>query len=102
MHSFLGFVGFYTGSVYNDPYLKGKAFGGEGRQDGSCITVKTHKCVSSKAFKKAILLTRNPYNTFLAKLTRTISSPVGHVDDKLFSTKSNRIFLSRELITTIV
>nr|XP_054760337.1 WSC domain-containing protein 2-like [Lytechinus pictus] len=66
--------GFYTGSVYNDKGLYNGGytrFKGEAERPkmGTTLTVKTHELgwqISSKIFKKAVLIVRNPYDCLLA------------------------------------
>ena len=73
--------------MYGWSLLK-KYFPGEGVQNGKVIAVKIHETVLEK-FDRAIILTRNPYDAFVAEANRQSSGHVGHVSGDVFQTEGN-------------
>ncbi|XP_067666102.1 WSCD family member AGAP003962-like [Haliotis asinina] len=59
-------TGIATGSVYIDEGLRLNGFPGESLSNGSVVAVKTHERYEGKFYSRAILLIRNPYDTFLS------------------------------------
>ncbi len=93
-------VGFFTGSLYNDPALKG-AFKGEAVMDGRVVAVKTHMPaivdgLPRDFYKRAIVVTRNPLDAILAQFNRLNSANKDHVGfatDALYEAGENRFFV---------
>ncbi|XP_048240954.1 WSC domain-containing protein 2-like [Haliotis rufescens] len=69
-------TGIYTGAIYKNKKLMENGFPGEGRTDGTVVAIKTHASVST-IYKRAILIIRNPYESFLAEFTRQHSGQTG-------------------------
>ncbi|XP_046563255.1 WSCD family member AGAP003962-like [Haliotis rubra] len=59
-------TGIATGSVYSDEDLRLNGFPGESLSNGHVVAVKTHQLYDETLYDRAILLIRNPYETFLS------------------------------------
>ncbi|XP_067664587.1 WSCD family member AGAP003962-like [Haliotis asinina] len=59
-------TGIATGSVYTDEDLRLNGFPGESLSNGFVVAVKTHELYDETLYDRAILLIRNPYETFLS------------------------------------
>ena len=82
------FLGYYTGSVYNDNSLKKAGFLGESKRDGSVIAIKSHDYKKIRHCDKAIILIRNPYKALIAKMNRrTSASHIYRGDADIFKLK---------------
>ncbi|XP_046543868.1 WSCD family member CG9164-like [Haliotis rubra] len=73
-------TGIATGSVYNDVTLKQHGFPGKGVRDGRVVMVKTHEWGSEhrRAFSRAVLLIRDPFDSLLAEFNRRNGGHRGH------------------------
>ncbi|CAH1778829.1 unnamed protein product [Owenia fusiformis] len=83
-------TGIYTGSVYNDKLMAVDEFPGSLIYNSSVIAIKTHLPVlqtpSGTRYDKAILLLREPYDTFLAEFNRAKGGKkTGHAKKEAFT-----------------
>ena len=86
--------GYYTGSLYFDPWLKKNGFPGEGITTGQAVAVKTHFYGSdcSPKFDKVILLMRHPVGAIVADYNRQgANEHIGTANPALFNTKGKHL-----------